>query len=102
MINLQPTTRNLLLAHGAKQFTTHVLLPRLAIAHDALGRADDGDAHAVEDARQVADAAVDPPAGFGGAVQGVDDLVAAGRVLELDADRALPLVVDDVVLVDIA
>src|SRR6185295_10106807 len=46
------------LADGAEKLATDILLARPAIAHHALGRAHDRDAHPVEDAREVADAAV--------------------------------------------
>src|SRR5436190_5215258 len=38
------------LAYGAEEFAADLFLARLAVAHDALGRADDADAHAVQDA----------------------------------------------------
>ena len=56
------------LADRAQQLAADVRLAGLAVAHDALAGADHGDAHAVEDVRQVAHGAVDPAAGLALAV----------------------------------
>src|SRR5437867_1618534 len=89
-------------AHRAKQFAADVAFSCLAVAHDAFAGADDGDAHAVENPRQVADAAVNPPARLRGTVQGVDHLLAAHRILELHAELALAVVLDGVEVLDVA
>src|SRR3954470_6835833 len=90
------------LADGAEQLAAHVRFAGLAVAHDALAGADDGDAHAVEHVGQALDAAVHAAAGLALAVDGVDHLAARVRVLELDPDLALALVVDHIVLLDVA
>src|SRR5688500_13975894 len=90
------------LADRAEELSTDVLLARLAVGHDALAGRNDRDAHPVQDAREVADAAVDPPARLARAVDLVDDLLAGHRVLQLDADLALLGVIDDVVVFDVA
>src|SRR5439155_6350866 len=89
------------LAHRAQKLSADIILPRPAIAHHAFAGADHHDPHAVEDLGQLLDAAIDPAAGLAGAVDHVNDLVAVHPVLELHADLALLLVVDDVVLLDV-
>src|SRR3954454_20041228 len=97
----RPPTTHDRLHNRTQHFAADVVLAGLAVAHHALARGDDGDAHPVQHARQVADAAVHAAAGLAGAVDRVDHLVAGHRVLELDADLPLPGVVDHVDLFDV-
>src|SRR5688572_19895812 len=78
------------------------MFARPAVAHDAFARADDRDAHAVQDLRKIIDLAVHAAAGLAFAVEHVNDLFAAHRIFELDANLALLLVGDHVVVLDVA
>src|SRR5437016_8879052 len=91
-----------LLADGAENFTTNVILSCPSIRHHAFARAHDDDAHPVQHGRKLLDAAVDAAAGLARAVDLVDDLVSVHPVLELDPDLALLLVFDDHIFFDVS
>src|SRR5947209_12324592 len=72
-----------------------------AVAHDALARAHDDDAHAVEHIGQIADFAIDAATGLARAINLVNHLGAVERVFELHAKLALTAVFDRVELFDV-
>src|SRR5690606_38950224 len=73
----------------------------LAVAQDARGGRDDGDAQALEGALELVDLAVDPAADLRHALDAVDDRLAPGAVLEADADLPLATVLDDIEAFDV-
>src|SRR5688500_3659332 len=72
------------LGDDAEDFAADAVGAGLAVGHDAARGRQDGDAQAVQDARNVVAAAVDAQAGLGDALQALDHR-AAGVVLEGDA-----------------
>src|SRR5690606_37934380 len=68
-----------------------------AIAQHPTAGGDDGDAQALQRARQVSHAAVGATAGLGHAVDGVDEPFAALTILEGDVQDALPAVINHIV-----
>src|SRR5215475_6987445 len=79
------------LPNGAEQLAADALGPRLAVAHDALVGAQDGDAQAIEDGPQLGVAPVQAPPRLAGAVDAADDALALGAVLEVEAQHQMRL-----------
>src|SRR5579871_2464242 len=72
------------LPNGAEQFAAEALGAGLAVAHDPLAGAEDGDPQPVEHRPQVLDAAVQAPPRLAGPVDRADHLFALGAVFEVD------------------
>src|SRR5215212_7329419 len=93
-------------------FPADALLAGPAVAHDALGRAQDGDAEAVEHLLELLGPLVVPAAGAARPLDNADDLLALGAVLQVHAQDAArvtrlgpvlelgPLVLTDLVVED--
>src|SRR6266542_3094968 len=75
--------------HGAEQLAADALGAGTAVAHDAIAGAQDGDAEAVEHRPQLGALAVQPAAGPAGPVDGADDALPFGAVLQEDAQHRL-------------
>src|SRR6266542_5289710 len=75
------------LPHITKQLATQPLGARLAVAHDAAARADDGNAHALQDGLQFLVAAIKPQARLRRALNTANDAFAVGAVLQEDAQE---------------
>src|SRR5205814_742877 len=76
----------------AEDFAADAALDGLVAGQDALGRRDDGQPQAAEDARDLLLVAIDAAARAGDPLDAVDDRLALGRVLQVDPQRALRLV----------
>src|SRR5262245_53510258 len=72
-----------------EHFAAHVLFPGVAVGHHAPGRRDQSHAHPAEDRGDLVVGDVDPAARRGHAHQAGDDLLVAGAVLEVHAQRPL-------------
>src|SRR5712691_3355346 len=92
MVSLSP--------HVGEDFAADLLLARLAVGQDALGRGHDRHAHAGQDGRDLVVADVDPPARRGHAHQSRDHLLVGRAVLEIDAERVLLGVLEHAVVLD--
>src|SRR5205823_13850648 len=77
------------LPNRANQLAAQALGPRLAVAHDALARAHDGDAQAVKYRLQLVVSSVEAASRPAGAIQAADDFFAFGAVLEENPQRRL-------------
>src|SRR5262245_32206363 len=77
--------------HRGQALAAHAARAALAVGEHAHRRAVDGDARAVEHAPHVGHARVEAAAGLAVATDLVDELLAVGPVLELDAELRLAL-----------
>src|SRR6185295_14747982 len=89
-----------LLPDAAEVLATESLVARFDVGHDAAGRGHDGGAHAALHLRNGVPAQVDAASGLAHALDPLDDALLLGVILEIDADQALLLVVDRLVIVD--
>src|SRR5438034_2148716 len=92
MVSLSP--------HVGEDFAAHLLLARLAVGHDTPGRGHDRHAHAAEDGRDRVVTDVDPPSRRGHAHQPRDHLLVGRAVFQIDAERALLLVLEHAEVLD--
>src|SRR5262245_19031132 len=83
-----------------QDFATHLLSPALPVGHDTARRGQDGDAHAAQNGRDLVLPDIDAPAGPGHTDQTGDHLLVPSSVLEIHAEDALLLVLDEPVILD--
>src|SRR5882672_2471392 len=102
LIGIFPTRDGMvsLLPDAAKVLAAQPFVARFDIGHDAARRGDDGGPHAPLDFGYFVAAQVHAASGLAHALDPLDDASLLGVILEIDAENALLLVVDRLVVVD--
>src|SRR6266850_2725751 len=89
-----------LLPDAKEVLATEPLVPRFDIGHDAARRRDDRRPHPTPYLGNLVAAQIEAASGLAHALDPLDDASLLGVVLEIDAEKALLLVVDRLVVVD--
>src|SRR5206468_3418510 len=74
------------LVNLTQHFAADILLPRFTVAVNAAGGADNGNAHSAEHGTHFLGLAIDPAAGRADSLDVLDDDLAAGAVLQFQAE----------------
>src|SRR5437762_12459737 len=82
----------------AEDFAAHAAAGGVGAGENALGRRDDGQTEAAQDAGDLLLVAIDAAARARDALDAVDDRLAVIRVLQIDAQGRLDLVLGDLVV----
>ncbi|VTR67564.1 hypothetical protein DESC_610147 [Desulfosarcina cetonica] len=90
------------LPHRAKDFATHILFPGRLVRHHAMGGRHDSDTKSVVNRPDLFGADVIAPAWLADPFDVDDRMLLGARVLQVDAQKSLFVVADELVVSDIA